>query len=286
MLLTGRAFGLLRSVSLYVRKPNSSAPPECKLMEILTEMRKTHAKLKPKLKPKFKRKRNSTRGLRATAEPGAADSSSSGQLPRPELLAALPVLQREFYNRDPRQVARELLGKILVRGHGRGALSGRIVEVEVYLGENDLAAHAAFGITPRNAVLFGAPGHAYVYLSYGLHYCLNVSCMPLGDAGCVLFRAVEPLTGLDVMARNRGLSPGKIAHPRLLASGPARICQAFAITRARDNGKDLTSEKSDLQIVDDRFVPESITIGKRIGITKSPELPLRYYISANKFISR
>src|SRR5437660_11129701 len=134
MLLTGRAFGLLRAVSLYVRKPNSSAPPECKLMEILTEMRKTRAKLKPKLKPKLKRKRNSTRGLRAMLKPGAADSSSSGQLPRPELLAALPVLQREFYNRDPRQVARELLGKTLVRAHGRGALSGRIVEVGAYRG--------------------------------------------------------------------------------------------------------------------------------------------------------
>lgn len=245
-------------------------------------MRKTRAKLKPKLKPK----RNSARGLRATPKPDGPHSSSSGQLLRPESLAEMPVLQREFYNRDPQEIARELLGKILVRGQGRGALSGRIVEVEVYLGSGDLAAHAAFGITPRNAVLFGPPGYAYVYLSYGLHYCLNVSCMPRGEAGCVLFRAVQPLTGLTVMARNRRIPADEMAHPRLLASGPARICQAFAITRTRDNGKDLTSEKSDLRIVDDGFVPQSIVVGKRIGITKSPELPLRYYIERNQFVSR
>jgi len=249
-------------------------------------MRKTRAKLKAKLKPEFEQRPNSARGPRAAPEPHEPHSSSSGQLPRPELLAAMPVLRREFYNRDPQEIARELLGKILVRGRGRGALSGRIVEVEVYLGSGDLAAHAAFGITPRNAVLFGPPGYAYVYLTYGLHYCLNVSCMPPGEAGCVLFRALEPLTGLNLMARNRGISPREMAHPRLLASGPARICQAFAVTRARDNGKDLTSATSNLRIVDDGFVPQSIVIGKRIGITKSPELPLRYYISGSKFVSR
>ena len=135
-------------------------------------------------------------------------------------------------------------------------------------------------------MLFGPPGHAYVYLSYGLHYCLNVSCMPQGEAGCVLFRALEPMTGLEAMARNRGLALPDISHPRVLASGPARLCQAFGITRLRDNGKDLTAPKSDLRIVNDGFAADSIVTSKRIGITKSPELPLRYYISGSEFVSK
>ncbi|HEV2112515.1 MAG TPA: DNA-3-methyladenine glycosylase [Terriglobales bacterium] len=205
---------------------------------------------------------------------------------RPESLARLPMLARKFYDRDPRQAAPELLGKILVRGSGLRSLAARIVEVEVYLGAGDLAAHAAFGLTPRNAVLFGPPGHAYVYFTYGMHFCLNVSCMLPGEAGSVLFRAAEPLAGLAAMARNRHLMLREIRHPRILSSGPARLCQAFGITRPRDNGKDLTSKRSDLRIVDDSFVPESIGISKRIGITKSPDLPLRYYIASSEFVSR
>src|SRR5579864_8183524 len=212
--------------------------------------------------------------------------SRAGQLLRPESLARLPVLARKFYDRDPRVVARELLGKILVRGKGRQALAARIVEVEVYLGEGDLAAHAAFGLTPRNAVLFGPPGHAYVYFTYGMHYCLNVSCMPPGQAGSVLFRALEPLTGLAAMARNRDVSLAQMRHPRVLASGPARLCQAFGISRPRDNGKDLTSNRSDLRIVDDGFKPDRIAISKRIGIKKSPELPLRSFIAGSEFVSK
>ena len=109
------------------------------------------------------------------------------------------VLPQKFYARDPRIVARELLGKILIRTLSRRAkvnhISGRIVEVEVYLGEGDLAAHSAAGKTARNEVLFGPPGHAYVYFIYGVHYCLNFSCMPEGSAGCVLLRAIEPIAG-------------------------------------------------------------------------------------------
>ena len=109
------------------------------------------------------------------------------------------ILPQKFYARDPRIVARELLGKILVRTlsgrAGTKRLAGRIVEVEVYLGEGDLAAHSAAGKTARNEVLFGPPGHAYVYFIYGVHYCLNFSCMPEGNAGCVLLRAIEPIEG-------------------------------------------------------------------------------------------
>lgn len=205
---------------------------------------------------------------------------------REESLARFRALPRSFYDRDPRQVGPELLGKILVRGNGRSTVAARIVEVEAYLGAGDLAAHAAFGLTPRNAVLFGPPGHAYVYLTYGLHFCLNASCMPRGDAGCVLFRAAEPLAGLAVMARNRSISLLGAPHLRALTSGPARLCQAFRITRPRDNGKDFCSNHSDLRIVDDGFVAERIAVGKRIGITKSPDLPLRFHVAGNRFVSK
>ncbi len=112
------------------------------------------------------------------------------------------LLRRAFFNRDPRIVARELLGKLIVRREGRKQLAGRIVEVEAYLGAGDLAAHAAAGHTARNAVLWGPPGHAYVYFIYGVHYCLNISCLPAGDAGCVLIRALEPVSGIAEMAQS------------------------------------------------------------------------------------
>jgi DNA-3-methyladenine glycosylase len=120
--------------------------------------------------------------------------------------ARIHPLDRAFYARNPRRVARELLGKVLVRESGRELLTARIVEVEAYLGENDPAAHSAAGQTLRNAVLFGPPGYAYVYFIYGNHYCLNVSCEPEGRAGGVLFRALEPLTGIDKMAAARGIT--------------------------------------------------------------------------------
>src|SRR5271166_5325602 len=121
------------------------------------------------------------------------------------MTTSVEPLARAFFARSPRRVARELLGKVLARNDGRALLTARVVEVEAYLGENDPAAHAAAGLTPRNSVLFGPPGHAYVYFIYGNYYCLNVSCEREGKAGGVLFRAVEPLTGIDEMARARGV---------------------------------------------------------------------------------
>ena len=119
------------------------------------------------------------------------------------------LLSAAFFNRDPRRVARSLLGKGLIRKMTRGILAGRIVETEAYLGEGDGAAHSASGKTARNAVLFGPPGFAYVYFIYGNYYCLNVSCLPDGVAGGVLFRALEPLVGIKEMAAARGLEvPG------------------------------------------------------------------------------
>jgi DNA-3-methyladenine glycosylase len=194
-------------------------------------------------------------------------------------------LPRTFYARDPREVSRNLLGKVLLRRQGGKLLAARIVEVEAYLGENDPAAHSAAGRTARNAVLFGPPGHAYVYFIYGNHYCLNVSCLPDGTAGGVLFRALEPLLGIEEMARARAVSITRPRDLRKLTSGPGRLAEAFGITRERDNDQDLTSAKSDLWIADDDYRPPRIAVTRRIGITKAADRPLRYLIAGNEFVS-
>jgi DNA-3-methyladenine glycosylase len=160
---------------------------------------------------------------------------------------------------------------------------GRIVEVEAYFGEADAASHAFPGKTARNDVLFGPPGHAYVYFIYGMHFCLNVSCEREGRAGGVLFRALEPVRGLETMARNRGLDATRVA---VLASGPGRLCQAFGVTRDRDNGADLTSRKSDLQIRDDGFLASDVLVTPRIGISKDTERPARFLLADNPFVSK
>jgi DNA-3-methyladenine glycosylase len=214
-------------------------------------------------------------------------------------------IARDFFDRDPRQVAPDLLGKVLLRREGDSFLAGKIVETEAYLGADDAAAHSAAGKTPRNAVLFGPPGYAYVYLIYGNHFCLNVSCLPAGNAGCVLIRALEPLAGIAEMARLRGLANSQPRRPpsqchseersdeepafrrtlRLLCSGPGRLAQALGITRPRDNGKDLLNPGSDLQIVDIGFAPSRIATTPRVGITKAADHPLRYVIAGNAFVS-
>src|SRR5208337_4528253 len=168
-------------------------------------------------------------------------------------LGRVSLLKTEFFNRDPRRVARALLGKLLVRKTPRGILAGRIIETEAYLGKGDAAAHAAAGKTARNSVLFGPPGHAYVYFIYGNHYCLNVSCLPDGVPGCVLFRALEPMAGIKQMAKARGIKLAKESDLNKISSGPGRLSEALGITRARDNGKSLVSPRSDLRIVDDGY---------------------------------
>lgn len=203
------------------------------------------------------------------------------------LASALPV-DSKFYLGDPREVARGLLGKVLVRREHGKYLAGRIVETEAYLGQDDPAAHAAAGRTARNHVLFGPPGRAYVYLAYGNHWCLNVSTLPDGEAGGVLFRALEPLAGLAEMAHARGLDSAAVEEMRtlrLLASGPGRLSQALGVTRLRDNDKDLTDPASDLMIVGDGFRPRQIVTTRRIGLTKAVEHPLRYVIAGNEFVS-
>lgn len=209
----------------------------------------------------------------------------------PDLVSVVKLsstLPRAFYNRNPQIVAQDLLGKLLVRRMGRRLLAGRIVETEAYLGIDDTAAHAYSGKTPRNAVLFGPPGHAYVYFIYGNHYCLNVSCMPEGDAGCVLLRAMEPLIGLEQMTSFRDLEippEPRLSDLRKIASGPGRMAEAMAITRQRDNGKDLTYPRGDLWIADDGYEPERIAATTRIGLTKAAEHELRYVIAGSPFVS-
>lgn len=206
-----------------------------------------------------------------------------GTLTRPDQLSN--PLPRAFYARDPQRVSRQLLGKVLVRREEGRVRAARIVEVEAYLGVDDPAAHAYRGRTARNSVLFGPPGHAYVYFIYGNHFCLNVSCMPAGAPGCVLIRALEPLLGIEEMARARGMAVNGRAGLRNLTSGPGRLTQALGITRARDNGKDLTSPDCDLMIADSGYAPRRVLITQRIGITKAAERPLRYLIEGNDCVS-
>jgi DNA-3-methyladenine glycosylase len=198
------------------------------------------------------------------------------------------TLPRSFFNRDPRVVARELLGKLVARREGRKVLSGRIVEVEAYMGSGDLAAHAAAGRTSRNQVLWGPPGHAYVYFIYGMYFCLNISCLPDGEAGCVLIRALEPVDGFAELAQARGLRDldfQSVRDLRKLTSGPGRLCEALSITRRRDNGKSMVSTDSDLRVVDDGFRTGKTKVTRRIGIAKSVGLPLRYVLDGNQFVS-
>jgi len=194
----------------------------------------------------------------------------------------VPVpLPRAFYNRPAIEVARALLGTVLVHGTSSGRITaGRIVETEAYLGLQDRAAHSFRGITPRTRVLFGEPGHAYVYLIYGMYECLNVVAEPEGSPGCVLIRALEPLEGLPRMRRRRPAARG-IEN---LANGPGKLTLALGISR-RHNGADLTSGSLTIHPPQQ---PEEIQIGvsARIGIQHCADWPLRFFVQGNRFVSR
>ena len=206
-------------------------------------------------------------------------------------MAKFPILPRDFYLAPPDLVARRLLGKLLVRRYTVEAglrtktlrLAGRIVEVEAYFGRDDPAAHTFAGKTARNEVLFGPPGFAYVYFIFGMHFCLNISCEPDGQPGGVLLRALEPVEGLETMAGLRGLR--STANPRLLTSGPGRLCQALGIVRETHNGIDVTSARSGLHVEDDGFTPGKIVASPRVGIRKAADRPLRFTIAGNRFVS-
>ena len=200
--------------------------------------------------------------------------------------AGAVLIPRAFFEAPPEQVAPRLLGKVLARRIGGNWVSGRIVEVEAYLGPHsttpDPAAHSYREPTERNQVLFGPAGHAYVYSIYGMHFCMNITCEPVGRAGCVLLRALEPLAGLEQMARNRGLTAEAAA--REIACGPGRLCQALALTR-RENGLDLLDEGSPLQALDDGFTVGEAVVTRRIGIRQAAELPLRFALPGHACVS-
>ena len=185
-------------------------------------------------------------------------------------------LGRAFYERSPEVVAVELLGKVLRHRYKNQWLGGRIIEVEAYLGLQDPASHAFIGETQRNKVLFGPPGVAYVYLIYGMYFCLNVSCQPAGQAGGVLFRAIEPLDGVETMERLRRLPEGSSSSR--ISGGPGRLCQALGIAIDIHNGVDVTLRTSRLQVIDDGYQASRIEVTSRIGIRKGADLPLRFLI--------
>jgi DNA-3-methyladenine glycosylase len=193
-------------------------------------------------------------------------------------------LTRRFFLDQPGEVARRLLGKLILRRYGDELLAARIVETEAYFGQDDESAHAFSGRTARNEVLFGPPGHAYVYFVYGMHHCLNVSCEPEGLAGCVLIRALDPVSGIETMAGLRGLAAG--AAPRLIASGPGRLCQALGITRLAHNGVDVTDPGSELVFAEDGYKVERVVVTPRIGIRKTVDWPARFYLEGNRCVSR
>ena len=189
-------------------------------------------------------------------------------------------LPRNFYDRHAADVARDLLGKLLVRETAEGAVGGRILETEAYLAADDSACHAARGKTRKNASMFGPPGLAYVYPIHSRH-CFNVVTEPEGVASAVLVRAVEPLTGLTLMKTRRGRDV-----LRELASGPAKLCEAFDIDRRLD-GWDLTLGRQ-LWIVDDGVGPVPAALigcSPRIGVTSAENLSLRFYIRSHALVS-
>ena len=189
--------------------------------------------------------------------------------PSPATTRALPA---DLFARSVHDLAPELIGAtLLVDGVG-----GRIVEVEAYDHE-DPASHGYRGRTARNASMFGPPGHAYVYRSYGIHWCLNLVCEAVGVANAILVRALEPTHGLEAMRARRGLE-----NPRLLCSGPGRLCQALGITREHDG---LALDRPPFELFErDRRV--SVVAGPRIGITRAAELPWRYVEAGSRFVSR
>jgi len=210
-------------------------------------------------------------------EVGCKDKISTKNMGGLQQTRHLPkLLPKTFYSRSPEIVARALLGKLLIRDLHGERLTGRITEVEAYLGLTDPASHAYRGLTPNNFPLFGPPGRTHVYFIYGMYYCLNASAHLPGEAGGVLIRAIAPIDGIETMAHLRRLAP--TAKPKLLTGGPGRLCQALDVTRKNSNDLNLTSHDSPIQIADDGHNPTDIQTTPRIGLSKAADRPLRFLV--------
>jgi DNA-3-methyladenine glycosylase len=189
-------------------------------------------------------------------------------------------LPKSFFARDTEIVARELLGAVLECRTTDGVASGRIVETEAYVGEHDLACHAAAGRTARTAPLYGPPGIAYVYFIYGVHWCVNAVTRGVNEPSAVLIRALEPLSGLDLMRRRRPAAKRDVD----LTNGPGKLCQALGITGEHNC---LPLQKPPIRILSGAPVPDdSVAVTPRIGITQCVDWPLRWVIRDNPFVSR
>ena len=201
------------------------------------------------------------------------------------MIADLTKLPRSFYLRRTVQVARELLGKYLIRNHKDRKLIGRIVEVEAYC-EGDPASHSYRGMTERNKVMFDEGGHLYVYFTYGVHFCANVVTREKGIGEAVLIRSVEPIVGIEEMRRNRGFTGNDGNHGNLanLTNGPAKMCQAFGIDK-KLNGVDLTGDEVCIAESGDEGEKFGIAAASRVGIVNGKEKKWRFYVKGNKFVS-
>lgn len=186
-------------------------------------------------------------------------------------------LPRSFYDRPTLEVARDLLGKILLFNSPEKQLSARIVETEAYIGQDDPACHAARGQTPRNKIMFGPPGFSYIYFIYGMYYCFNVVTEPAGFPAAVLVRAAEPLTGQDSMRVRSPKGP-----PEKVLSGPGKLCRSFGLTKEH-SGLDLTGPT--VQVLEGDRKESEIVCSQRIGIKVGVELPYRYYLADSNAVS-
>ncbi len=202
-------------------------------------------------------------------------------------------VKKNFYNRETLKVAQKILGKFLVRKIGKKIISGKIVETEGYVGPSDLASHASRGKTARTAPMFGPPGHAYIYLVYGLNFCFNIVTERENYPAAVLIRAIEPADGIDLMRRHRQSLNNKnlnsqILNLKSLTNGPGKLCQALKIDKSLNNF-DLTKNTLWLEDRGLKIKPSEIVAAKRIGVDyagKYKNKPWRFYLKGNPFVSK
>ncbi len=199
---------------------------------------------------------------------------------------AMERLPREFFDRPSTEVAPDLLGCVLWHDSPAGRVAVRLVEIEAYQGGADPASHAFRGQTPRNTVMFGPPGHLYVYFTYGMHFCANLVCLPAGQPQAALLRAGQVLDGAELAASRRGADRGRSVRERDLARGPARLCEALGIDRAFD-GADVCAADSPLGIGPPApgAAAGQISTGPRVGVSQAADRPWRYWVAGDGHVS-